>query len=92
MRPVTLPAGDDGPPCLPTELARGDALTEVHGPVLTANAPDLAQREPAGWEAPFLFGSVGAGRGRGEHPKAGDTQQGAGIHLRVRAGKVLGWM
>lgn len=77
MRPVTLSAGDDGLPCLPTELARGDALTEVHGPVVTADAPDLnrgrccwvgGRRRPKG---SLPFWGCGGGRGWGEHPKAG---------------------
>lgn len=68
MRAVTLSAGDNGLPRLPTELAGGDALTEVHGPVLTADAPDLEQRGAAGWQAtqtwgvPSLSGCGGAPR------------------------------
>lgn len=56
MRAVTLSAGDNGLPRLPTELAGGDALTEVHGPVLTADAPDLEQRGAAGWQATQTWG------------------------------------
>lgn len=44
MRPVTHSAGDNGLPHLPTELARGDAMPEIHGPVLIADTPDLEQR------------------------------------------------
>ena len=61
MRAVALPAGDNSLPRLPAELALGDALTEVQGPVHAADAPDLRGEVLLGGRcgAPVLPGAVG---------------------------------
>lgn len=68
MRAVALPAGDNGFPRPPAELALGDALTEVQGPVRPADAPDLGQREVR----------LGGAWGGGCAPGLGDASAEAG--------------